>query len=334
MRVDLGGLRRPQRAQVHRGISRLPALQEALDRWMGRDPLELSHAERAVAAHRVILRADVLERPGHVRREDHVDDVLPRRAGGWRDRVDERDGALERDVHALREEPRLLPELALKRVQEALARLHAAAGQQPDLARTLVVSAQENATPPAQDRRHPHAWMLDAHPVEEPNPRSPRPLAPSSSTSRRRTEATGATTSCAIRVPRVTTNVSRASVFRRTTRISPRYPESMSPGELTTPIPCRAARPERGWTKPAYPSGISTATPVPTSARSPGSRVTSSHAARSRPASPSYAWVGRIASSWRRRIGTSITARRPRARRLRQPGSARTACSPLAAAAL
>ena len=39
---------------------------------------------------------------------------------------------------------------------------------------------------------------------------------------------------------------------------------------VTTAIPCRAARPDRGWTKPAYPSGIATASPVPTSARSPG----------------------------------------------------------------
>ncbi len=35
-------------------------------------------------------------------------------------------------------------------------------------------------------------------------------------------------------------------------------------------MPCFAARPERGCTKPAYPSGIATARPVGTSARSPG----------------------------------------------------------------
>ena len=37
-------------------------------------------------------------------------------------------------------------------------------------------------------------------------------------------------------MPGSTVNASWASVFRSTTRISPRYPESMSPGELTTPI--------------------------------------------------------------------------------------------------
>ena len=35
-----------------------------------------------------------------------------------------------------------------------------------------------------------------------------------------------------------------------------------SPGVFTIVMPCFAARPERGWTKPAYPSGIATARPV------------------------------------------------------------------------
>ena len=68
-------------------------------------------------------------------------------------------------------------------------------------------------------------------------------------------------------------------------------------------MPCRAARPERGWTKPAWPSGIATARPVPTVARSPGPSSTRSHAERSRPASPSYARVGSVASSCRRLHG-------------------------------
>ena len=38
-------------------------------------------------------------------------------------------------------------------------------------------------------------------------------------------------------------------------------------------MPCRAARPERGWTKPAWPSGIATERPVPTAARSPGAEL-------------------------------------------------------------
>ena len=71
-------------------------------------------------------------------------------------------------------------------------------------------------------------------------------------------------------------------------------------------MPCRAASPERGWTKPAWPSGIATARPVPTSARSPGPSSTLSLAERSRPASPSYALVGSVASSWRRVTGKSV----------------------------
>ncbi len=40
-------------------------------------------------------------------------------------------------------------------------------------------------------------------------------------------------------------------------------------------MPCFAARPERGWTKPACPSGIATARPVPTSARAAGRQLDS-----------------------------------------------------------
>ena len=47
-------------------------------------------------------------------------------------------------------------------------------------------------------------------------------------------------------------------------------------------MPCRAARPERGCTKPAYPSGISTTMPVETTARSPGPRIGASRRRRGR----------------------------------------------------
>ena len=59
-----------------------------------------------------------------------------------------------------------------------------------------------------------------------------------------------------------------------------------TPSKGATARPCRAARPERGTTRPACPSGIATAIPVPTTARSPGSSVTRSQETRSRPASP------------------------------------------------
>ena len=40
---------------------------------------------------------------------------------------------------------------------------------------------------------------------------------------------------------------------------------------MTSEMPCFAAQPERGRTRPAWPAGISTAMPVPTLARAPGS---------------------------------------------------------------
>ena len=42
------------------------------------------------------------------------------------------------------------------------------------------------------------------------------------------------------------------------------------PGVLTIDSPCRAASPERGWTRATYPSGSASAIPVGTIARSPG----------------------------------------------------------------
>src|SRR6478672_11500902 len=60
----------------------------------------------------------------------------------------------------------------------------------------------------------------------------------------------------------------------------------MSPGVLRQVMPCLSARPERGSTKPAYPDGIATASPVGTSARPPpAASSTASRAWRSYPAS-------------------------------------------------
>src|SRR4028118_1429796 len=46
----------------------------------------------------------------------------------------------------------------------------------------------------------------------------------------------------------------------------------MSPGVLTRETPCLTASPLLGSTSPAYPSGIASETPVPTTARPPGLR--------------------------------------------------------------
>ena len=74
-------------------------------------------------------------------------------------------------------------------------------------------------------------------------------------------------------------------------------PASIRPGAFTSAMPWRAARPERGSTRPAWPSGIATAIPVPTLARSPGPIVAASAARRSQPASCSCARSGARAAS-------------------------------------
>src|SRR5207248_9716451 len=72
--------------------------------------------------------------------------------------------------------------------------------------------------------------------------------------------------------------------------------------------PWRRARPLRGWTNPAYPSGMARATPVGTSARPPpGVRVASSRATRSAPASSACAYDGSARSGSSRSTGTSST---------------------------
>src|SRR6202044_3962072 len=69
-------------------------------------------------------------------------------------------------------------------------------------------------------------------------------------------------------------------------------PASMVPGLLTIESPTRAANPDRGCTSPTIPTGMATATPVPTSARCPGASSTSSALYRSTPASPWWARAG------------------------------------------
>src|ERR1700733_10041675 len=66
----------------------------------------------------------------------------------------------------------------------------------------------------------------------------------------------------------------------------------MVPGLLTIESPTRAANPDRGCTSPTIPTGMATATPVPTSARCPGASTTSSALYRSTPASPWWARAG------------------------------------------
>ena len=100
-------------------------------------------------------------------------------------------------------------ELPVQRPHEALARVHAPAGKQPVRPAVLLVPAEQDPPAPAQDRRHADPG-LGAHQasarLEEPNPRTPRSVAGSSSTSAVSTGANGTTTSWAIRMPGSTTN--------------------------------------------------------------------------------------------------------------------------------
>ena len=178
--------------------------------------------ECPMAANGIVLRNDVLERSGHVRCEDDVDDVLAVGSGPRRDRVDDGDGPLERHIHPVVEQPGLLPQLAPQRVDEALTQAHAPAREQPDLAGRPSRVEAAGCDPASAESRTREFWAPSSrHVDDEPNPWVPRSLAVSSSTSTRRTAATGTTTSCATRIPGSTEKAS-SPVFRRTIRISPR----------------------------------------------------------------------------------------------------------------
>ena len=211
------------------------------------DAVELVEREEAVPAHCRVLRGHGLERAVEVAGEDDVDDVLRAQRALGRDRVDERHRALDRrrlDAH-------LLAELAVERVDEALARLHAPAREQPHLPPALLVSAQEHAAVPAEDRRDPDARLAHHYSALEPKPRSPRSLSGSWSVLDEPQRRDGHDNELGDAHPRLDGERLVRSVFSSTTRTSPRYPESMIPGELTFPMPSREASPERGDDEPA-----------------------------------------------------------------------------------
>src|SRR5205823_5520660 len=99
--------------------------------------------------------------------------------------------------------------------------IDAAAWEEPVLASAgLLVAAEEDPVLPAQHGGYANAWLL--HYDDDPKPRTPRSLSGSSATSTGSTPVTGMTTSCAMRMPGSTTNSSRASVFSKMMRSSPR----------------------------------------------------------------------------------------------------------------
>ncbi len=149
--------------------------------------MKLVEREQPMATHGGVLGGDGLERPPReVGREDDVDDVLRRSAPRGRDRVDERDGPLERKLVG---DAELLAQLAVERVDEALPRVDATTRQEPVLPTRLLVTAEEKAFLPAQERGYTDP-RLDGHGQrpDEPKPDVPRADSGSSGVSTRSTD--------------------------------------------------------------------------------------------------------------------------------------------------
>src|SRR5262245_1054282 len=209
---------RPEGAEVHGRVAGLPSLEKPLDRRVQHDLAELVVREEPRALDGRVARLDVLQRAvGQIGREDDVDDVLAADERLRRDRVADRDRPLELHV---RLDAELLPQLPSERLDQRLAAVHPAAGQQPVLLAGLLLSAEQHAPLPAEDRAHTDARLHQCR--DDPKPRTPRSLAGSSSTSTRSSSGIGSTTSWAIRIPGSTTNGSRRSMLTRLTSNSPR----------------------------------------------------------------------------------------------------------------
>src|SRR6266550_1731686 len=111
-------LRCPEGAEVHGRVARLPAAEEALERRVEHDVVELAGVEEAMPAYGGVLRGDALEgTAGEVGGEDDVHDVLPDEGAPGGDRVDDGDRPFERKVVF---DPHFLLELAAQGVDEAL----------------------------------------------------------------------------------------------------------------------------------------------------------------------------------------------------------------------
>jgi len=81
-----------------------------------------------MAAHCFVAGDGAFERPVERPGEDDMDDVLRPEAAFRRDRLDDRDRPLDRQLVAIAHEARLFRQLALQRVDERLAARHAAPG--------------------------------------------------------------------------------------------------------------------------------------------------------------------------------------------------------------
>ena len=204
----------------------MEAPQEPTDRRMERDALELVGIEQPVAAHCLVARDDRGERAVELGSEHDVDDVLRPEAALRRDRVDDRDGALDRDLVALLGQSRSprrargaapgsgSPRSVHRHRAGANARRRASRGGRGGSGR-----ASGGSPTPG------HAARVSSRPQrspDEPKPPSPRSVAVTSRVSTTSTAAIGTTTSWAMRMPGSTVNACSRSVLRRITRTSPR----------------------------------------------------------------------------------------------------------------
>src|SRR4029077_8168068 len=131
----------------------------------------------------------------------------------------------DRAVEGHRLEGALLGQLSSESHVQRLPLLHSASRQEPVRPVALPLLTQKHRVAVAQERGDSDARGA-AHggepTADEPKPRCARCEPGSSSVSVTRTSGSASTTSWAIRSPEAIRNVSEASVFRRTTRISPR----------------------------------------------------------------------------------------------------------------
>ena len=223
--------RRPRRAaaasrapRARRGRPRgRPGVQRCRKRWIG-GCRTISSSSSAPKSRwpRTAASCEVtcFERAaGQVAREDDVHDVLGREAArparsSRRSRPGLRPAARRRS-----RPPRRARGAARRRGSRPSRRRRPAAASTPCRASR---GGRAGCSPASagSPRRGSAARPISAR--DEPKPRTPRSLSGSSSTSTGSSSGTGSTTSCAIRIPGSTTNGSRASVFSRTTRTSPR----------------------------------------------------------------------------------------------------------------
>src|SRR5581483_9230158 len=109
-----------------------------------------------------------------------------------RDRLDNADGPFQGDLVV---DADLLVELAIERVDEALAGVDAAARKQPvGAAPGFLVAAEEDPPAPPEHRRDPDPRLDPHQAADDPKPRTPRSLWGSSLTSTGSTAGTGMTT--------------------------------------------------------------------------------------------------------------------------------------------